>query len=82
MSERLAHPPRERISAGKPRATRTATRLAGERIEVRRHDLLRDPLPEAAFDLVHARNLLMHLPGRLDALRRLLAAAQARGLRA
>ncbi len=53
--------------------------LAGDRIEVRRHDLLVDPLPEAEFDLVHARLLLMHLPSRLDALRRLASAARPRG---
>jgi SAM-dependent methyltransferase len=53
--------------------------LAGDRVEVRRHDLLGDPLPEAAFDIVHARNLLMHLPSRLDALRRLLAAVRPGG---
>jgi SAM-dependent methyltransferase len=53
--------------------------LAGGRVEVRRHDLLAEPLPEAAFDLVHARNLLMHLPGRLNALRRLLAAVRPGG---
>lgn len=48
--------------------------LASDRVEVRRHDVVSDPLPEAAFDLVHARNLLMHLPARLDVLGRLLAA--------
>jgi SAM-dependent methyltransferase len=53
--------------------------LASERVEVRRHDLLHDPLPEAALDLVHARNLLMHLPARLDALRRLIAAVRPGG---
>ena len=53
--------------------------LASERVEVGRHDLLNDPLPEAAFDLVHARNLLIHLPARLDALRRLLAAVRPGG---
>src|SRR5580765_282748 len=31
--------------------------LAGDRVEVRQHDLLVDPLPEGAFDVVHARNL-------------------------
>lgn len=30
-------------------------------IEVRQHDILTDPLPEATFDLVHARLVLMHL---------------------
>jgi trans-aconitate methyltransferase len=59
--------------------TRLLESLAGDRIEVRRHDLLADPLPEAEFDLVHARNLLMHLPGRFEALRRLLAAVRPRG---
>jgi SAM-dependent methyltransferase len=53
--------------------------LADERIEVRRLDLLSDPLPAKAFDLVHARNLLMHLPSRLQALRRLVAAARPGG---
>jgi SAM-dependent methyltransferase len=52
--------------------------LASPQIEVRRHDLLGDPLPSDAFDLVHARNLLMHLPSRVQALR-LLADAARRG---
>jgi SAM-dependent methyltransferase len=59
--------------------TRLLEPLAGDRVEVRRHDLLSDPLPEGAFDLVHARNLLMHLPGRLRALRLLLAAVRPGG---
>jgi SAM-dependent methyltransferase len=59
--------------------TRLLEPLAGDRVEVRRHDLLADPLPEEAFDLVHARNLLMHLPARLGALRRLLAAVRPGG---
>src|SRR5262249_44725997 len=53
--------------------------LASDRVEVRQHDLLGEPLPQAAFDVVHARNLLMHLPARLDALRRLLAAVRPGG---
>jgi len=53
--------------------------LASDRIEVRRHDLLGDPLPPDAFDLVHARLVLMHLPSRLDALRRLVGAARPGG---
>jgi SAM-dependent methyltransferase len=48
-------------------------------LTVRRHDLLADLLPEAAFDLVHARALLEHLPGRDEALRRLVAASRAGG---
>jgi SAM-dependent methyltransferase len=53
--------------------------LADHRVEVRRHDLLSEPLPEAAFDIVHARNLLMHLPARLETLRRLLGAVRPGG---
>jgi SAM-dependent methyltransferase len=53
--------------------------LASDRIEVRRHNLLSDALPQDAFDLVHARNVLMHLPSRLVALRRLADAARPGG---
>jgi SAM-dependent methyltransferase len=53
--------------------------LATDRIEVRRHDLLSEPLPQDAFDLVHARLLLMHLPSRLQVLRRLAGAARPGG---
>ncbi len=53
--------------------------LASDQIEVRRHNLLSDPLPPDAFDLVHARLLLMHLPSRLEALRRLARAARPGG---
>jgi SAM-dependent methyltransferase len=59
--------------------TRLLDRIADPRVEVRRHDLLSEPLPDAAFDLVHARNLLMHLPARVDALRRMRAAVRPGG---
>lgn len=59
--------------------TRLLEPLASDRVKVKRHDLLADPMPEAAFDLVHARNLLLHLPARLAALRRLLAAVRPGG---
>jgi SAM-dependent methyltransferase len=49
------------------------------RVEVRRQDFLADPLPQATFDLVHARNLLVHLPSRVDSLRRLLSAVRPGG---
>ena len=48
-------------------------------LEVRRHDIVSDPLPEAAFDLVHARLVLMHLPGRETALKRMAAAVKPGG---
>ena len=53
--------------------------LASDRIEVRRLDLLSDQLPQAAFDLVHARLLLMFVSPRLGALQRLVSAARPGG---
>jgi SAM-dependent methyltransferase len=50
--------------------------LSAPGLRVMRHDLLRDPLPEGPFDLVHARYVLEHLPEReaiLDGLARSLA---------
>jgi SAM-dependent methyltransferase len=43
-------------------------------LEVRRHDILTDELPEGRFDLVHARFLVEHLAERGVALRRMAAA--------
>ncbi|GAA1984910.1 methyltransferase domain-containing protein [Kitasatospora viridis] len=48
-------------------------------LEVRRQDLLADPLPAGAFDLVHARAVLEHLPDRERAVRRLAAAVRPGG---
>lgn len=53
--------------------------LASDRVEVRRHDLLSGQLPQAAFDLVHARLLLMFLSPRLGALQRLVSAVRPGG---
>jgi SAM-dependent methyltransferase len=48
-------------------------------LEVRRHDIAVDPLPEAAFDLVHARLVLMHLPDREKALAHMISALKPGG---
>src|ERR1700761_5912573 len=48
-------------------------------LEVRRHDIVNDPLPEAAFDLVHSRLVLLHLPEREKALARMIAALKPGG---
>ena len=52
--------------------TRFLEPLAGLALEVRRHDIARDPLPDAAFDLVHARLILVHLPEREAALAKMV----------
>jgi SAM-dependent methyltransferase len=49
-------------------------------LEAVRHDVVRDPLPEGRFDLVHARLLLAHLPERQAVLRKLAAALRPGGV--
>ena len=53
--------------------------LAGEAIEVRRVDIRTDELPRNAFDLVHARLVLEHLPDRRQIIDKLAAALTAGG---
>ena len=48
-------------------------------LEVRRHDIVNDPLPEGTFDLVHSRLVLLHLPEREKALARMVAALKPGG---
>ena len=48
-------------------------------VEVRKHDIINDPLPADSFDLVHARLLLMHLASRDVALKNMIAAAKPGG---
>jgi SAM-dependent methyltransferase len=53
--------------------------LAVPNLEVRRHDIATDELPEGAFDLVHARLVLEHLSERETALDRMIAALKPGG---
>ncbi|MEU3166214.1 class I SAM-dependent methyltransferase [Streptosporangium sp. NPDC006930] len=48
-------------------------------LTVARHDIVTDPLPQDAFDLIHARLVLSHLPQRRQVLRRLRAALRPGG---
>ncbi|MGH3850735.1 MAG: class I SAM-dependent methyltransferase [Pseudonocardiaceae bacterium] len=48
-------------------------------LEVIQHDIVRDPLPEAAFDLICSRLVLMHLPERRAVLDRLVRALRPGG---
>jgi 2-polyprenyl-3-methyl-5-hydroxy-6-metoxy-1,4-benzoquinol methylase len=63
-------------SKGKVLATDIDTRfletLDRSNLEVRHHDIASDPLPQAAFDLVHFRLVLGHLPNRDQILGRLV----------
>jgi SAM-dependent methyltransferase len=48
-------------------------------LEVQRHNIATDALPEGTFDLVHARLVLMHLPEREQALTRMISALKPGG---
>jgi len=48
-------------------------------VEVRQHNIVTDPLPEATFDLVHTRLVLVHLPERERVLSRMVAALKPGG---
>jgi ubiquinone/menaquinone biosynthesis C-methylase UbiE len=54
-------------------------RLSFENLEVRRHDIRYEGLPEHQFDLAHARLVLMHLPGRELALRQMVKSVKRGG---
>jgi SAM-dependent methyltransferase len=53
--------------------------VAGGALEVRRHDVIRDPPPAETFDLVHARLVLVHLKGRAAAMRVMVGALRPEG---
>jgi SAM-dependent methyltransferase len=59
--------------------TRFLETLDKANLDVRRHDIVSDPLPEAAFDLVHVRLVLIHIPGRERAIERLVSALKPGG---
>jgi ubiquinone/menaquinone biosynthesis C-methylase UbiE len=48
-------------------------------LEVRQQDITREPLPEQAFNFVHVRLVLMHLPQREQVLQRLVASLKPGG---
>jgi ubiquinone/menaquinone biosynthesis C-methylase UbiE len=59
--------------------TRFLESLTDLALEVRRHDIVRDPLPYSTFDLVHARLILVHLPERERALANMSGAVKPGG---
>ncbi|NNE74014.1 MAG: methyltransferase domain-containing protein [Acidimicrobiales bacterium] len=48
-------------------------------VEVRRHDIERDPLPDSTFDIVHARAVLQHVPEREAVIPKLIASLKPGG---
>jgi 2-polyprenyl-3-methyl-5-hydroxy-6-metoxy-1,4-benzoquinol methylase len=76
LSSRVGHTGRVLATDIDPRFLQT---LSCPNLEVRRHDLRVDPIPEREFDLVHARLVLMHLPERETVLKRMIAALKPGG---
>jgi SAM-dependent methyltransferase len=60
--------------------TTVLAEIAAPNVEVRTHDVLRDDLPEAAFDLVHLRLVLAWLSDPALGLERLVAAVKPGGI--
>jgi ubiquinone/menaquinone biosynthesis C-methylase UbiE len=52
---------------------------AGANLDVKRHDIARDPLPSGAYDLVHARLVLIHVIEREHALEKMADALKPGG---
>jgi len=59
--------------------TRFLEGLAGGPLEVHRHDISSDPVPSSSFDLVHARAVLEHVPGRREVIPKLVSALRPGG---
>src|SRR5215469_687036 len=59
--------------------TRFLEPLKGPNLEVRRHNIGTDPLPEITFDLIHTRLVLMHVPERDGALRKMISSLKPGG---
>jgi SAM-dependent methyltransferase len=54
--------------------------VAEPNLEVRRLDVVTDALPEAAFDLIHTRAVLLHIPQRDEVLPKLIRALRPGGV--
>jgi SAM-dependent methyltransferase len=52
---------------------------ARDNLRIERHDITRDALPAAGFDLIHARLVLVHIPGRVAVIERLVNALKPGG---
>jgi ubiquinone/menaquinone biosynthesis C-methylase UbiE len=79
MAERVGPSGQVLVTDVDPRFMERSGRRWPANLEVRRHDIGTDTLPERAFDLVHARLVLGHVPQRQEALKRLVASLKPRG---
>jgi SAM-dependent methyltransferase len=77
LSERVGPAGRVLATDIEPRFLKPLAELGN--VDVARHDIVVDPLPEGEFDLIHARLVLVHIPERLVAIRRLAQALRPGG---
>jgi ubiquinone/menaquinone biosynthesis C-methylase UbiE len=62
-----------------PRHLTSVASLGYPQLEIQRHDIGSDPLPKEAYDLIHARLVLVHVPAREPALTKMAAALKPGG---
>jgi SAM-dependent methyltransferase len=79
MAERVGTTGSVLLTDIEPRFIEASGRQHLSNVELRRHDIAADPLPASAFDLVHARLVLSHVPQRQSALDKLVAALKPQG---
>jgi ubiquinone/menaquinone biosynthesis C-methylase UbiE len=79
MADRVGPPGHVVVTDIEPRFIERSLRLKPANIELLRHDVGTEPLPERSFDLIHARLVLQHVPDRHRALASLVAALKPRG---
>ena len=79
LADRVAPEGRVLATDVDPRQIGRLRRSAGANLEVRRHDVGRDPLPEASFDLVYARCVLLFVPDFESAVASLISALKPGG---
>jgi 2-polyprenyl-3-methyl-5-hydroxy-6-metoxy-1,4-benzoquinol methylase len=56
--------------------TRFLDELNFAQLEIREHNIATEDLESAAFDLVHTRNVLMHLPDREEVIKKMANAVK------
>jgi SAM-dependent methyltransferase len=79
MAERVGPSGSVLVTDIEPRFIERAGLQTFPNVELRRHDIGSDALPEAAFDLIHARLVLIHVPQRHQALERITLALKPGG---
>jgi ubiquinone/menaquinone biosynthesis C-methylase UbiE len=79
MAERVGPSGLVLVTDINPRFMEGSAYRGSAHMELRRHDIGTDPLPEQAFDLIHARLVLQHVSQRQTALARLVVALKPRG---